>query len=194
MRVNSKTAKQQKKHPGRQPSLSISKVSINQEKRGRCGGGGRFRGVPGNPKNVDFPLQFLAFLTSGGSPPDPGWWAAEDLESMYPRVAPSHDCRKQTLLAIWPSGHCATRLFGSTQVRSTFQIINILASQILLLSLLFVRAIRCSTDIFLPDVTPPHLERWEFAIIRIRDAPSHVIFPGPPENSGTKGGGHEGQV
>ena len=60
--------------------------------------------------------------------------------------------------------------------------------------LLFVRAIRFSTDFFLPDVTPPHLERWEFAIIRIRDAPSHVIFPGPPENSGTKGGGHEGQV
>ena len=85
-------------------------------------------------------------------------------------------------------------LFGSTQVRSTFQIINILASQTLLLSLLFVRAIRFSTDFFLPDVTPPHLERWEFAIIRIRDAPSHVIFPGPPENSGTKGGGHEGQV
>ena len=36
-------------------------------------------------------------------------------------------------------------LFGSTQVRSTFQIINILASQTLLLSLLFVRAIRFST-------------------------------------------------
>ena len=95
MRVKSKTTKQQKKHPGRQPSLSISKVSINQEKRGRCGGGGRFRGVPGNHQNVDFPLQFLAFLTSWGSPPDPGWWAAEDVESIHTRLAPPDDRRKQ---------------------------------------------------------------------------------------------------
>ena len=98
---------------------------------------------------------------------------------MYPRLCPSPDRRNQ---GPTENGPGAARFF------------TIFASQTLLLSLLFVRAIRFSTDAFLPDVTPPHLERWDFAIIRIRDAPSHVRFSGPPENSGTKGGGHEGQV
>ena len=111
-------------------------------------GGGRFRGVPGNPRNVDFPLVFLAFLTSWGSPPDPGWWAAEDVESMDAGLPPPDDRRKQAFFE---------------NVALAAGILNIFASQTLLLSLLFVRAIRFSTDVFLPDVTPPHLVRWDFA-------------------------------